>query len=287
MGKKSAFTLLELLVVIAIVALLMAILIPTLGAARKYAKAVVCQSNLKQWGATLALYTEDNQGRLPADYGGLSGIWLLRGVYLPKDDPNANASALHGFGTRNMALCPMAARPASGAAIESRSATVFGSARGEEFIGTIGSRLTPWEVLKPAPVFRCSYGCNQWVFRGLSLVTPRDNGRGFVKLDLFSLRGRAAMPVLLDSTTPQYQPENTDSPPPTEEGWRGIGSFCMNRHRGYVNGLFLDWSARPVGLKELWTLKWYAEFDTAGPWTKAGGVKPEGWPRWMRRLKDY
>jgi prepilin-type N-terminal cleavage/methylation domain-containing protein/prepilin-type processing-associated H-X9-DG protein len=288
MRKKSAFTLIELLVVIAIIALLMAILMPTLGAARKHARAVVCQSNLKQWGATLALYTEDHQGRFPTDHSGLSGIWLLRGACLPKDDPNANTSALHGFGTGNIALCPMAAKPASPTGIGSRSATVFGSARGEEFIGTTGSRFTPWEILKPAPAFRCSYGYNQWAFRDLSLVTPRQDGRrGLVELDVFSLRGRAAIPVLLDSTSPQYQPKSTDSPPLVQEGWRGIGNFCMNRHSGYVNGLFLDWSVRPVGLKEIWTLKWYREFNTAGPWTKAGGVKPENWPRWMRGLKDY
>jgi hypothetical protein len=24
-----------------------------------------------------------------------------------------------------------------------------------------------------------------------------------------------------------------------------------------------------------------------GPWTKAGAVKPEDWPHWMRKFKDY
>ena len=49
----------------------------------------------------------------------------------------------------------------------------------------------------------------------------------------------------------------------------------------------MDWSVRKVGLKELWTLKWHHEYDTAGPWTKAGGVQPEDWPQWMRSFKDY
>jgi len=26
---------------------------------------------------------------------------------------------------------------------------------------------------------------------------------------------------------------------------------------------------------------------TAGPWTKAGGGRPEDWPKWMRHVKDY
>jgi hypothetical protein len=54
-----------------------------------------------------------------------------------------------------------------------------------------------------------------------------------------------------------------------------------------VNGLFLDWSVRRVGLKELWTLKWNQSFNTANRWTLAGGVKPEDWPEWMMSFKDY
>jgi len=63
--------------------------------------------------------------------------------------------------------------------------------------------------------------------------------------------------------------------------------FCINRHNGHVNGLFLDWSVRKIGLKELWTLEWSRQFDTAGPFTRAGGVQPEAWPKWMRNFKDY
>jgi prepilin-type processing-associated H-X9-DG protein len=73
-------------------------------------------------------------------------------------------------------------------------------------------------------------------------------------------------------------------PPPPRDDTR---SFFINRHNAYINSLFLDWSVRPVGIKELWTLKWYQEFNTAGRWTKAGGVTPDRWPAWMRGFKDY
>ena len=66
-----------------------------------------------------------------------------------------------------------------------------------------------------------------------------------------------------------------------------VAPFCINRHNEHVNGLFLDWSVRRIGIKELWTLKWHMQFNTSNEWTKAGGVMPEDWPEWMRRFKDY
>jgi len=62
---------------------------------------------------------------------------------------------------------------------------------------------------------------------------------------------------------------------------------CINRHEGAVSCLLVDGSVRKVGLKELWTLKWHRSFNTAGPWTKAGGVQREDWPAWIRDFKDY
>ena len=49
----------------------------------------------------------------------------------------------------------------------------------------------------------------------------------------------------------------------------------------------MDWSAREVGVKELWTLKWHRQFETEGAWTRAGGVQPADWPPWMRNFRDY
>jgi hypothetical protein len=63
--------------------------------------------------------------------------------------------------------------------------------------------------------------------------------------------------------------------------------FCIDRHDAAVNAMFQNWSVRRVGLKDLWTLKWSRSFNVGGHWTRAGGVKPEDWPQWMRSFKDY
>ena len=65
MQRRAAFTLVELLVVIGIIALLIAILLPTLGRAREQAKRVQCQSNLRSIGQGLTIYLNQSKGLLP------------------------------------------------------------------------------------------------------------------------------------------------------------------------------------------------------------------------------
>ena len=60
--RSKGFTLIELLVVVAIIALLVAILVPSLQQAREAAKNVVCQSNLRQIGIATMIYIDDNNG---------------------------------------------------------------------------------------------------------------------------------------------------------------------------------------------------------------------------------
>lgn len=65
MSSRRAFTLIELLVVIGIIAILIALLIPTLGAVRRQAWTVKCASNLRQITAACLLRSADSGGFMP------------------------------------------------------------------------------------------------------------------------------------------------------------------------------------------------------------------------------
>jgi prepilin-type N-terminal cleavage/methylation domain-containing protein/prepilin-type processing-associated H-X9-DG protein len=251
--RWKGFTLIELRVVIAILALLMAILMPSLQRVRKQAKNVLCQSNLKQWGLVWAMYGEDNDARFPVY---LAGDWMTR-----LTEYYSNTEAL--------LYCAMTTKTQQEGA--------------PPRYAVIGTPDDP----------KGSYALNEWVY-------DSDHTGGGRSLDDYwrstAHRGPNNIPVMGDAATrPDGQPYPTDQPPTYEgEPRTGVGTggnemriFCIDRHRGAVNILFMDWSARPVGLKELWTLKWHRNFDTNGPWTRAGLVMPDDWPRWMRHYPDY
>lgn len=279
--NPTGFTLIELLVVIAIIAGLMAILIPALGHARMQARAVVCRAHLKQWATTFSLYTQENEGHFPVRAS--SAVWLLRGAMPPQEDVN-EPKVGRSSRTQGIACCPMAMK------VNEDTVSGGGSMSGGDFTTvtiTNGGTFVAWKITYPSPSFRGSYGFNHGLFREVPNGFQRRISAMEHPLDVLAIKGASGIPVLLDSSSPWAYPNWNSSP--SRDGLRiTVGMpFCMKRHDTYVNGLFLDWSARRIDLKELWVLRWYPSFKTNGRWTKAGGVEPEDWPGWLRGLKDY
>ena len=86
MQRSKGFTLIELLVVIAIITILTSIVMPALRNAKRQAQAVICRSNLKQWGLVFSLYANDNEASFPqsisSDDVTVEDAWIL-GATLP------------------------------------------------------------------------------------------------------------------------------------------------------------------------------------------------------------
>ena len=97
MHKRNAFTLIELLVVIAIIAVLMAILMPSLRAAKDHARRIHCVSNLKTLSLAWFMYKDENDDKLTYGARGVSDIpndpvkpWIERPIADFSNDPLEN-----------------------------------------------------------------------------------------------------------------------------------------------------------------------------------------------------
>jgi prepilin-type N-terminal cleavage/methylation domain-containing protein/prepilin-type processing-associated H-X9-DG protein len=273
MKNRGGFTLVELLVVIAIIALLMSILMPTLSKAKKQAKDVMCQANLKQWASVFSMYADDNEGHFMA---GWMGITLTK-----ESDQWPEALRPYYLDSSDLRLCPSATKPAS----ERDESNIWPASEAGAW-GVFPDWVTNWGA---TPGDYGSYGINAWVCDPLEdIVYPgmeQAHWRGP------NVRGAANVPVFGDCVWMEAWPVPTEDPPPFRNQYTNKSSsmsrLCIERHGTRINFLFLDFSVREVGLKELWILKWHRQFDTCGPWTVCGDVKPPDWPDWMQGLKDY
>ncbi len=77
---KRAFTLIELLVVIGIISVLVAMLFPVIALVKSEGKKASCLSNLRQIGSSIALYTNDYDGKLPYAPDSLHKYVLEKGL---------------------------------------------------------------------------------------------------------------------------------------------------------------------------------------------------------------
>jgi hypothetical protein len=235
----------------------MAILLPILGKVRRQAKAIGCRSNLKQLGIFFLMYSKDNNGSLPTTSNG----W-------------PDALGLYYNRSERLSCCPTATRPVSEGGRHPFAAFFTG-----------GVALPP---TGGPDAYYGSYGINGWICNPPpeetinSLGLPTANNWRTV-----NVTGASNVPLLLDSMWIDSYPDTTNIPPPFDGDECGSGPmgskqmrfFCINRHDEFINGAFLDFSVRKIGLKELWKLKWHRNSNTKAP--------TPIWPDWMRNFKDY
>ena len=261
-SKAKGFTLIELLVVIAIIALLMAILLPALNRARAQAKNVACQAELKQWGLVWAMFFDDNEQRT----SGLAWVFYLWKYY--RDN--------------SLRLCPTAVLPISEGGRQPYAAWTY---------DMTNDKIPPWVfevegVLSEGEILG-SYGLNNWCTNSTIGDRAKNAPNGnYFRVDV---NNGNEVPLMADSAYLDQCPLPFDEPPEFygqiysgQTDLHEMRRVCIDRHHGSINILFLDFSVRPVGLKELWLLRWHKR------WFEEGFAFPlPAWPTWMRPYKSY
>jgi prepilin-type N-terminal cleavage/methylation domain-containing protein/prepilin-type processing-associated H-X9-DG protein len=276
------FTLIELLVVIAIIALLMSILMPALSRAKSQAKAAVCLSNLHQWGIAWSMFLTDRDGRTPEDLA----WWVETCDEMHTHTADCEAHLLWPyFKDEELLVCPSATKPRvtlagppaeAGDSDDTETKVHGGKFRaGAEWFD---SWAITWErVPAPGKWYLISYGNNFWFTQNTKNVRreklPDDTWKlwGLAPGSILAARRASMCPLTLDSVGGGNCPLPGDEPPeydgepyPGNTNVNEMKNFCVNRHNGYVNVLFLDFSVRRVSLKGLWYIWWHRLWPIPG-----------------------
>jgi prepilin-type N-terminal cleavage/methylation domain-containing protein/prepilin-type processing-associated H-X9-DG protein len=293
--KRKGFTLIELLVVIAIIALLMSILMPALRNVRDQAKDSMCMQRLQQWGVMYNMYASEWDGKLMG--------WNTYARFITPQDPegwveHAWVPMMYDYAKDfEIYLCPAGTRMwGSGEGFEMPDAAwdfqyiVDGEWGAWEFYWYYGVGTPPNVTYSYG-----SYGKNEWVCDG-------DEWGGMTEpfFRTIQVKNVHKIPLHGDSNWAAGFPQPWDEPAEVREhppvcGCGGeINRWNLDRHKLSVNFVFVDWSVRKVGLRQMWSLLWNKQKRPNTDQSGWGNLKvvldwndPLQWPEWMRLSKNY
>jgi hypothetical protein len=268
MKTKTNFTKKDFIVTFACVVFLLANIAAIGTSGRRRAKEAVCLSNLQNWANIFKAFVNDNDGFfMDGWFGGRGESWfaILRPYYGESESEQDLRT--------DIKCCPEAVKTDS-----DMSGSTFEAWGGPDSWAFVDGKRGDYG----------SYGVNSFIYD--HPYTGEDWREEYWRRP--DIAAADNIPLFLDCTWVSGGPSWTNTPPeyPGAKQWSGafegnMGLFCIPRHYGAINGLFLDFSARKIGLKELWLLKWSRTYDLAQAranepdWTIGTG--------WMTPLKDY
>ncbi|SRR6266480_4813907 len=277
-GQNSAFTLIELLVVIAVIAILAALLLPSLAAAKLKAHQVACLSNLRQLDLSALMYWQDFGKGSPRDAAGNPLWWRYQGASKTT--------------TPDIRICPVAREP------------LPAQLDGQDGVGWIRPAINPgtaancWRLpsssLELKNDWTGSYAINGWLYsEGTPLMSKLEPQSGFPSEAGVQYPTRT--PMFTDAIWNVVWPAPSNRP--VRDLFLGdamaaildqggtLGEVAIARHgskppggaprdwprtqplpRAWgVNVSFADGHAALVKLPELWTLTWNRTWESPAP----------------------